>query len=294
MEKIPKISFLTYIKPLLILGRCFGTIFYPISNSNTTSLMYLSQLPIIICFLRWCFMASKEILIKKFMNTTDVMITSFVVFHICVCWDTFSRYLIYFLYRKRIKEFLIGINTLDKSLNIDRSKSPHLYKQVTVFLTFMLSGTAVSLVVLVVSSLKMPSIERHLFYCLYFFCLSSDTFLVKILSNQLCNLFSNINKNIRIKDVNSVINLSNDHLKLSELILENNDLFNTSILGTLLTIFISITNTIAVIVSNAKIFIRKDEVNPIFVTWKIAVCVLLLRYTWYLIKLRMDLAEAVS
>lgn len=296
MQQNSESTFLKNIQPLLILGRCFGTIFFVTSKSKflpyTT---YLFQLPMIICLLYWWFLSSKSILAISFVNSDNVIITSYTVFHICATYEVFSRYLIYFTQRHQFRRFLLEINTLHKALNIDQSKKIFArYKQILILVINLICVGGMNNFLLYKSSFQVAA-ERYWYYTIYLLYSVNETFLIKTVINELMGLFSKINANLHNTSNNnlseSIISL---HHKLSRLVLDNNDILNTSFPGILLTMFIALTVGVVILASNAMICIHNGEVDSTFMVWNFWMVITMLTTIWFFIKMRVDLVKEVG
>lgn len=291
-------SFLEHILPLLYFNKCFGMIYLPILKTHNKLLTYICNLCyilLIFLLIRWCILASQNILHIRFLNHNNVNTVSGLVHHACVCWESIFRYLVYFWNRKRFKTILTTINDIGTSLNIDRSKLPTLRYQFQIFIVYVLSTIAVNIILVKSSTIITFSIETILFYCLQFQFVHCETFLVKIYLDEIKALFRDINVKLTFyRDVDSLVHLSNMRLNLSRILLENDDVINASLMGTLLSFFVLTTNSIAAVLSNIKAHMENNKVDPILILWNTSSSIHVLIYIWFLLKIRIHVLNEVS
>lgn len=297
-----KTSFLKYLQPLLHFSRCIGVVYFDDANTKNNFLANICRLCniiLILLLLRLCFTTSKSILFVTYTNHSKVNTVSDLILHICVSSNIFFRQLNYFWNRKRFQTFLRKIDTLDESLRIDRSDSSNLRKQILVSLGYNLVLSVMSITLITLSSLQTASTEVSSFFGLQYQIMFCEMCIWKIILNEFSILFSNINENFKIAEdtpevVNSLVFMSKVHLKLSRIILKNEDVINASLLGTLLTFFIQIVTSLTGVLKNAKACMELVRVDPIFMLWCSLNCIQFLAFIWFLIRMRMGVVNEVS
>lgn len=296
-----RITFLNYIQPLLPISRCLGISIFTIAaksgNGFLTYLSYFLYVIIIIFIFRCGYTSSKNFFLVNYVNRSDVNMISRFVVHICISFDYILRYIVYLLYRQRIKTFLVHIDRLDEILQIDRSKSPNLNKQIAIFAGIVTMITVLALGLLASSSTTTSFIEMTIYYTSHSLFFNCELFVIRVYFHEVSKLFSSINENIRtssdVPHMISLIKLSKCHHELSRLILKSNNLFNTSIIGVLLAFVLMFTTGTEVGMLNIKIWIENHPIDVNFVVWNFTMGGIVLFYTWYLIKIRMGVINEV-
>ncbi|KAK9687700.1 hypothetical protein QE152_g36059 [Popillia japonica] len=203
----------------------------------------------------------------------------------------FFRYFIYFSNRNRIKIFLIEINKIGQYLNVTRS---NLNKQIPIFAAWGIFRAAATILAASTSSLRQSLIETGFYLSLYLQLIYSEIFLVKTYLNEVKLLFFDINYKLESSTIIEALNLYKIRRNLSGLIADNDQLFNTSIVPTFLTLFIMLVSAVATVISSAKAVVEKRPIDPVLVGWHVTLCCEIAMIIWFILKIRMDVLAEVS
>lgn len=290
-------TYIQYLQPAFILGRCLGIIYFTIptpKNNFQTILNWLSCMPVIICYLRWSFVATSNIWCVDYINRNRTSVASEIVHFTYILLLMPLRFLIYFICRRRIKTVLIEVDEIDELLKINRLDSPRMKTELTSFLIFSTIRFIINKLLVILSSYDPHSIETELYYCLYIQLIYTEIFFHKLIFNEFSLLFSKLNHDLEINGNLILVTVWDQHRRLSRIILENQPLFNTSILTMLTPLFIIITDAVAAVISTAKAVVANRQIDFVLVGWDIAVCLEFWAIIWFLLRIRTDLLVEVS
>ncbi|KAK9692615.1 hypothetical protein QE152_g35033, partial [Popillia japonica] len=177
------------------------------------------------------------------------------------------------------------MNKLDGVLEIDHSHSPTIKKQLVSVLVLVTVRIIANEVLVYVSSLKMHNVECDLYFGLQTLLLYMEVFITKTYFNEASRLFSKINERVTISG--SITNLDN-HEKLTRIILENQQAFNTNLIFIILSIFVLLVTTFAKLVLEIGAVIKREKIDLFMFAWNVSNCIEFPVIVLVLIKMRMD------
>lgn len=294
-------TFLKNIQPALVIGRLFGIVFFTIKTEDDKNWRnyfdLASSVPILLCCIRLGYTAGKYANVAIYKNYNHITNITHLALYISSILGIIFRYSIYFGCRNKIRDLLVKFDVIDKSVGHCESKGDNMKKEISIFAIYSMTGLVINLALLIASSLKISSLEISFYYMLHVQIMTTDIFLVSTYLDQIRKLFLHVNRGLEnLDDVN--IKLLSEyclaHENLSRMILENEDLFNVSLLSSLLPIFLMLTAFTYASTSAIMTLIRHFEVDWILYAWHWMVSVISVAKVWYVLKIRIGVKNEVS
>ncbi|KAK9687702.1 hypothetical protein QE152_g36061 [Popillia japonica] len=294
-------TFLEYIQPLLFLSKIFGMVFFTITKTGNLFLTILDRLPYvttILAYLRWTYLTYANLPHITYLNQLQANTVLNLLYMFCGSYEIILRYIIYLVYRKRHIIFLLEVDKLDRILQIIRSSPYNLLKQILLFTTYASVRVIIMMLLFLNSTLQIPSLEPILFYNFLGISQNAEMFMVRIYFNELRALYSNINNKLiefdGVENWNSLTRVCYSHFRLSQLILDCNELFNTSILGSVLTAVVNLANAYALVMLGVWSILDNQPIDSVFFGLATFSCFERLLVIWFLLKIRLDVVKEVS
>ncbi|KAK9687704.1 hypothetical protein QE152_g36063 [Popillia japonica] len=299
---MPEVTFLTRIKPVLYLAKFFGVIHFKLITTQRNILENLIEfiypLPILFGLLELGYTTWITSFSIRFLNINNVTIKTIFIYYLGTVCDLMLRYTTYFTYRMDLKAFLIEVDNLGKSLGSYNLK-PDLRKELIIFAIISIT-TLTSDMLAILNSSMLAVIEVQFYYNLHVLSVLMEIFITRTIFAEIHKMFLHINegfKNVIDCGSNDLMALRQNcfvHNVLARMLLDGNNLFNTTVIGVLLALFILLTNSLHAWVSAIQILFGGGRIDPILTSWYCSCnfCAILL--IWYVIKMRMNLQNEVS
>lgn len=292
-----KVNLFNHFKPMLYLGKFFGIVFFRIrtrGNLIQNLLEFTSPLPLFFCLLHVGYKSCINYASMTYMHSTSVSRTSHFIYYLSTILDSVARYITYYTYKTKLKHFLVQMDNLAEYLENYNPNFNRLRKKLIIFAIISFT-MIVSNFVIILSSSMLAAIEILLYHSLQTEFVFVELLITQTIFMEIQKMYSVINKNCQLYYHEEILK-SNclAHHVLSRILLDNNNLFNTSIITTLLTIFILSFNSVHGWVEAIAILFADGPIDTLLTSCYVCYNLGTVWLVWYVIKIRMDIQYEVS